>query len=150
MKIINKTQWDTRALRKVFTAVYRESVKYDGKHDWRLKITVVYARGWGGYSGCAYLNSGTMRIRLPKPGNLRGETLDIFNLAHLFEHELAHCRGQNHDTMGKLNNWKFAVAEEYPYLDPQTHAVPLKAEKPKIRRDVQVDRHDRVAARRPA
>ncbi len=95
MKITNKTDWSTADLRRVFSAVLarwnaREEPRYQVKSTRLRRITVVPTR-WGSYSGHAFYDSGTMRLRLNK------KVLSARKVAWLFEHELAHCAGQSHD-----------------------------------------------------
>lgn len=147
--VINKTVWQTRDLKRVFHAVLRENIKHEGPLKHHLRVTIVHSRRarwhWG-YSGCAYLNSGTMRLRLPMPKYGIDAQIDVLKLAFIFEHELAHCRGYGHDKMLGLNSWKQATADRYPYVVGMTVAAkPAPAAKPKT--DVQVVRYRRVMTR---
>lgn len=144
--IKNKTNWDTRQLRRVFLAVLRHSEKFDGPlRASTLKVNVTWAKK-GYYSGCAYLNSGWMQIRLPNKKwvnemidgvlhcqvkQVAVEELDTFKAGYLFEHELAHCRGQSHKTMGVLNDWGHATPANYPYLEGMTVRRHASSAKPK-------------------
>jgi hypothetical protein len=153
MKIKNSTVWDTADLRRVFAAVLTQSNKVEGNFpSKRLKIDVVYTKG-GGYSGCAWLHTGRMTIRVPRPRAatslaLFGPTeVDVFSLAWLFEHELAHCRGFKHDQMGCLNNWPTAERrkEMYPCVaGMKIGLAPVKPAKPKP--DAQAVRHAAAVA----
>lgn len=138
MRVNNKTDWDTRDLRRVFTAVLQENRKHEGPFARTLNITVVPARYGGYYSGYAYFNTGSMRLRLPRP---KHGALDVFKLAHLFEHELAHCRGYRHKGMCTLNDWRHAKPESYPGLIGMT----VRATPPKVR--PKVDHRQRRYAR---
>jgi hypothetical protein len=55
-------------------------------------------------------------------------TLNTFKLAHIFEHELAHCRGYQHKGMCALNSWKPRPGD-YAYLED--FKVGVQTEKPK-------------------
>ncbi len=70
-----------------------------------------------------------MKLRLPREGT-EGK-LDIYQLAHLFEHDLAHCRGYKHKGMCSLNSWKHATPEQYPYLDGMEVGHHVSKAKPK-------------------
>lgn len=159
MKIINKTQWATEDLRRVFSAVLADSNKHEarkveGAAMWNrkyrehfkskiLKITIVYSRG-GGFSGYAFLHSGIMRIRVPKPTG-EAPAFDVFKLAYVFEHELAHCRGFQHKGMGCLNSWDHAKAENYPCAVGLT--VGIEPSRPKAEKaDGQIVRYQRAVA----
>jgi len=136
MKIINKTQWATRDLRRVFAAVLVRWNKIDDRKvsSRRLNNVEIVNTRWRGPSGCAYVGSGTMTIRLPKPEH---GPLDVFKVGFLFEHELAHCAGYGHKRMGPLNHWTIAHSGRYDYLDGMTieRAEP-KAPKPKPDRKI--------------
>jgi predicted SprT family Zn-dependent metalloprotease len=73
--------------------------------------------------------------------------LDIYKLAHLFEHELAHCRGYKHKGMCSLNGWQHATAVYYPYLEGITVGLKRQNEKPKpTSEDKQRQRYKAVLA----
>lgn len=137
MRILNKTDWNTSDLRRVFALVLKRWNQIDDRkvNTKRLKnITVVNSR-WRTYiSGHAYLNSGTMRLRLPK------EAIDVKQLAFLFEHELAHCAGYEHARMGPLNSWKLVGSGRYDYVA----GILVRKKEPKAakpRPDVQIVRY---------
>jgi hypothetical protein len=139
MRIINETEWDTRQLRRVFSAVLRESNRVEGRHNHRLRIHVARGRYVSGY---AYFNSGRMKLRLPSP---KHGPLEVFMVGWLFDHELAHCRGHRHEVMGRLNSQSHATAENYPYLVGLSLGPKLVPLKPVI--NLQAVRAARVAAR---
>lgn len=73
MQITNSTHWDTADLRRVFAPVL---AAWNKRHKTmpkrvvpskRLRIEVTYAKGYWGYRGYAYYNSGRMYLRLPRP-----------------------------------------------------------------------------------
>ena len=70
--------------------------------------------------------------------------LDVRKLAHLFEHELAHCRGYKHKGMCGLNGWKVRE-DDYKYLDGLS--VNARISKPKTIVDKKQERYKRVLAR---
>lgn len=113
MKIQNKTNWRTNDLRKVFATVLARWNKIDDKKvpSKRLRnVRVVSTRRRNHMSGCAYVSSGWMTLRLPK------SKVDVAQLGFLFEHELAHCAGYEHSAMGPLNSWKLVGSGRYDYL----------------------------------
>src|SRR5262245_40179333 len=85
--------------------------------------------------------NGTAKAKEPP----KSRQLDTYQVAHLVEHELAHCRGYKHKGMCGLNGWKNATASYYPYLKGLT--IGLKPEKAKPVIDVTAVRATRVAAR---
>ena len=111
IRVENKTAWGTRAMKHIMAAVLARNSKIEGRFDvvWfdnykrvtGLSVTVVYGRGRNGYSGYAWLRTGAMRLRVPRPGP--ETTFDSAMFAALFEHELLHCRGYKHENMGSCD-----------------------------------------------
>jgi len=83
-----------------------------------LKVIVSYRHNTRGSSGCAYLNSNWMTVRLPKDATLVCKT----DFAKVVAHELAHTRGMTHATMRgnsryrRIGGWRnhYAWAETLP------------------------------------
>lgn len=113
MKIINKTQYSTGYLKRIFQLSLKADNKIEGKFHHKLAITVTYRkfRKWVlsyyeknnlildekyKYSGYAYFNTGKMRISIPT------KNINPKYIAQIFIHELSHCRGYKHNSMG---NW---------------------------------------------
>src|SRR5262252_7682846 len=71
LNIVNRTQWPTRSLRTVMLKVLNANIKLEGPLRHPLRVTIVHSKkrwhGRGGYTGYAYLHSGTMKLRVPKP-----------------------------------------------------------------------------------
>jgi hypothetical protein len=94
MQIRNRTHWRTADLKAILSKVARQELndtdrqRYQRKH---LRVDIVYSRG--AHSGCAWLKSTRMRLRLPKA------FVNAVEFAWLCEHELAHVRGQEHRQM---------------------------------------------------
>jgi len=182
LNIVNRTQWPTRSLRTVMLKVLNANIKLEGPLRHPLRVTIVHSKkrwhGRGGYTGYAYLHSGTMKLRVPKPddacqyctdGKTWGSIIDgkladpspcsqckgtgksveplfdVFEFAHLFEHELMHCRGYKHETMGWLNRWSPEKKSHYPYLDGATVSPKLAQTAAPV--DRVAIRAQRVAAR---
>ncbi len=129
MKVVNKTKWNTRDLKRIFVSALNENNKVEGKYfyDSTLTVEVVYSNGLGKdtasfykhynikpklrYTGCAYLNRPWMRLRIPR------ENVEPKRLARVFIHELDHVRGYRHPQMLKsrdvdvswLNDNKYPV-----------------------------------------
>ena len=144
MRIKNETDWDTADLRRIFALVLTRWNKIDDRKvpSKRLKhINVVNVRrSWRGPNGCAYVNSGSMWIRLPQAREDH-RPLKVRELAFLFEHELAHCAGYHHDRMGPLNHWALvSKSERYAYVDGFT-IRPKAPPKPKPKPDRQIERY---------
>lgn len=94
MRIDNQTEWNTDDLRSLFAAGLDKNRKHEGPfQSSRLRIKVVYSRRHDRYSGHAWLNTGHIRIRLPKPEY----DLNVRMTAAIFDHELQHCRGYRHE-----------------------------------------------------
>lgn len=136
MKIINKTIYDTRYLRRLFLEcekhIFATYLKHgESKHR---KVTIKYGRFHNncGVSGYAYYKSCTMAILLPRP---RPPIIPISKLyvkarivAQTYLHEVGHNIGIHHNQMGtitKYGNWDISWWPD--------ELVPTKviAEKPK-------------------
>lgn len=114
MKLVNKTPYGGRELRRIITATYRDVEEQKGPlRSWEtrdgaahlsrlrlpslniqeLVITVVVANGRQRnlpYGGCASYNGRTMRLRVPTP------KLEVLQLVALVRHELWHSYGAKH------------------------------------------------------
>jgi hypothetical protein len=121
--ITNETKYKTADLRRLFCKALSLNNKIEGKPDLfrRLFIRVVY----GGYSGNAYLGTGTMKIRIPNYINSTYKSrnnleVDPKYIAWVFTHELYHCRGFRHRPLSKSimeysnkeGEWNWAI--HYP------------------------------------
>lgn len=126
MRIVNKTKYDTRDLRKLFCEALRRNEKIEGKLlcKHRLDVWVVYSRedvsGQGRYSG------GWIKIRLPH------SNLNPVHIAYVFEHEVQHNRGFRHNRYDPtlsycwtkdLSRWEWAkdyqIREKQPRVKPK-------------------------------
>lgn len=109
--IHNNTHYRTSDLKAFVVAC----LKADDR-DLRYSVTVDYTKGESGASGCAYLNSRTLTVRVPKgvpTTRSDGWTFErkrknwhrtlpsyaLKDLAGVLVHELAHCDGIEHDDM---------------------------------------------------
>lgn len=93
MKIINKTNYDTKVLRKIFSVALRLNEESEGKYlkKQREEILVTYSIKKHKYpSGLATINGSWMKIKIPK------DYKDVKIVAWIFEHELYHNRGYRH------------------------------------------------------
>lgn len=151
MKIFNHTKWDTKDLRAICQRALANNVKFEGPFaSKRLKVTFKTAKYYN-YSGWAYVNSGIMHINLPAPKDpITGVPRDLntFKTAHVFEHELMHCRGiRGHKNMGAAyTDWDRATQEHYAYAkDLVVRVAELKPAAPKT--DLQIVRYQRVLAK---
>lgn len=147
MRITNRTVWNTPDLRRVFALVLARWNKIDRPvNTKRLRINIVYTR-WREMSGCAWVNTGYMTIRLQKSVQFKGAIpkteLNVKHVGYIFEHELAHCAGYHHDRMGPLAHWATADSGRYDYLDGLK--IGLKSQRPpKEKPDVQSIRYKRA------
>ena len=115
IQLINKTHYRDDHIRAFLARGIKEERSDLCKHGARaMKVYVVYTRR-ATTSGCAYLNSHWMKVRLPK------QNPDRVSFAHTIFHELAHTRGLTHDRMkcatyGYVNGWRerYAWANELP------------------------------------
>lgn len=111
LTIDNRTDWDTRALRTVFLKVLNENIKFEGPLKHLIRPKVVYSRGR--YSGYAYLRSGTMKLRLPRPTDRCSHCTDGNLYRAVIDGKLVdptpceHCNGTNKRPGGpRLNTFK--------------------------------------------
>jgi len=119
MKIDNRTDWDTRALKTIACRVARG--EFEQRRLDRFVLHVIYGKGnaWrsrGPYSGYAYRNSRDATVRVPRPAIIRrsrkfgsvATSTATFNgkaFAYVVVHEMAHAiRGLTHKQMG--NGWR--------------------------------------------
>lgn len=167
MKILNKTQWDTNSLKKLFSRALREDEKIQGKLKQRKHLIATITTGR--YSGYAFYNGNRMRICIPngKPKlpswwntkKKRGENLSEDDqrfyqqqirhaqlllkdmpqkLSRLFLHELDHIRGYHHREMPKsLKAYDVEWAKGYQIIPKQVKA-------PKQKEDIQLKRYNHV------
>jgi hypothetical protein len=142
MKITNKTHWDSRDLKKIFSKAMSLNDKLEGRYQRKsqLLVEVVYSkRTWANvqsqFSGYAYRNGNYMRLRVPR------KPFDQRLLVRLFVHELYHCRGFSHDQMGEVYlNIKNLEIDNW-VLEYSVRKI-LKNKKPK--RDLQITRYEHV------
>lgn len=139
MKLINRTPYDTRALRRIITAVHRILAKTEGRlATWRyLRITVETRRArWneGAVSGWASYSGTRMMLRLPHP---RRHHVGAHRVAWLAEHELHHAYGRRHGHFSEeLPEWW----RQHVGSDP----LPLKPTKTRPPRDLVAERRQKA------
>lgn len=99
MRIVNKTKWNTKQLRTIFTKCLQEIRKTEDIKWWRkLTVHVVWHRSWwvGGY---AYYNSTLLIMKMPRKSFTEPvrDGLDFTQaVADTFIHEFGHCFGIKH------------------------------------------------------
>lgn len=135
MKLVNRTSYDTRVLRRIITTVHRVMAKNEGRLPaWRhLRITVETRRARqyeGRVSGWASYGGGRMMLRLPHP---RRHHVGAHRVAWLVEHELYHSYGRKHGSFRE-------EPEEWWAQHVGTDPLPLKARKAHPARDLVAER----------
>lgn len=137
MRIENLTKWKTAHLKAFVSRV--AAVELTPEQRRKLKVEIVYNRAGKNQSyvsGCAYLRSNWMRVRVG------AHQIDRINLAHTIAHEMAHTRGMQHSQMSgnpeysRVGNWR----EVYAWADE----LPLETNAPKPKPDVQSVRFQRI------
>lgn len=96
MKVVNKTHWMTRDLRRIAARVTREEFPRDrfGDRAKSISVHVGYNRaGSGSSSGHAYYHSNWCTVNVPSG------RVDPVDFAHVVAHELGHCKGLKHGHM---------------------------------------------------
>jgi len=153
MKIKNKTIWDTKSLRRLFSLCVKWLVKQgEGRINKGLIVEVVYGR----YSGLGSYHRKWMLIRLPRveekswdgvksfpPGQL-----SVLRVAEIFCHEYCHNLGYHHG--GELSH--YSKPEEFYLEDMSKHfgfkweeyEIPRKEVKVKPKIDLQLKRYQHV------
>jgi hypothetical protein len=94
--IDNKTHWRSDHIKAFIVHELRDErpdLCKRGAPALKVKVSYTRCAGSSYSSGCAYLNSNWMNIRLSK------HTPDKVELAHVVAHELAHTRGMSHEKM---------------------------------------------------
>ena len=137
MKIVNKTAWETKCLKKIFSRCMVEINKTDRKVI--TKVYVNHHKGQHWVGGHAHYGGSTLTMLLPNPE--RGTTAR--KVADTFIHEVGHClnirHNKNNDTIEHYYKEfmdKEFVDEKYPML--------VKVVKPKAKVDIQELRYERA------
>lgn len=102
LKLTNQTKWQTRGLRRIFSACIAEVRKTDDNVNMRnMRVTVTMSRRW--VSGYAYYNRNIVRMKIPSAAVLESyrsayQRHGGFSrtVANIFLHELGHCLGRRH------------------------------------------------------
>jgi len=125
----NKTHWRSDHIR-AFIAHELKDERPDlckrGAPALKVKVTYTRRAGSSYSSGCAYLNSNWMNIRLSK------HTPDKVELGHVIAHELAHTRGMNHDKM--RGNSRYSRVGSYREVHAWANDLPLERVEKKSRK----------------
>ena len=151
MKVENKTRYDTRALRRVITLVYKDMPKPLPAWQWdMLVVTVTHTSrprnvkapdSPTSMNGFAYRNGTTSTLRIP-----RGR-LSVPHLGSLWLHELWHLYGRKHR--------EYPRGERHYWMRPLTWLVENQglpeffeeaAPPPKTRKTTEERREERVAS----
>lgn len=110
MKIINKTNYDTLSLKKLFTRCLQEDEKHEGRlpesqRD-NLRIFVTNRHNATTVSGRAYVGGRTIKMKIPSQSVLArlNQTINdkVEAIAWIFIHELAHIRGYLHKAISDV------------------------------------------------
>lgn len=159
MRIVNKTHWSTRDMRRIMTRVAREELNDTDAHRAlrkQLVVTVVYSRS-GSMSGCAWRGRPVARICVQKRvkcwsesrGDYEAKALNSVEFAWLCAHEFAHVRGQRHRTMNRNVMYftnkaheMYEWAREFPI-----HRVEPKTKTREEKRDAKLLHAQRMLAR---
>ena len=135
MKIINKTDYDTIALRKIFTEVIRRDNKHEGKiPSLSMRLMHVYInyqktddRYYRGRAKVG-LDYGIPFIKLWIPRR----DPDPRYIASLFEHEFHHVRGYEHSAYTKSERKGLLIE---PFEWASAYSIPVKDKKEKPKKD---------------
>ena len=102
MRVLNKTNWDTRQMKRIFSKCLQEVRKTENHPQLkRLVVTVVWHRSWW-IGGSATYNSCYLKIKMPRKAwedkfHYGKFEFDLSQqLAGTFMHEVGHCIGIHH------------------------------------------------------
>lgn len=154
MKIKNKTVWDTKSLRRLFSLCVKWMVKCGEK---RINKGLVVEMVYGGYSGQGSFYRKWMLIRVPNPkrpswvdrtGGLPLIRLNTLQVAEIFCHEYCHNLGYRHG--GELR--RCSTPEDFYLGDMAKHfgfkweefEIPKRSVKVKPKIDLQLKRYQHV------
>ena len=142
VKIVNTTDWNTAALKKLFIFCLQEVRKCEGK-KWnlrQLRVKICYCRG-SCVGGSAYLNSDSMKMKMPR-GDIEHFSFEgndkAKEIADTFIHELGHIIGLGHD---KKKNTMEHLYESFikDKIDEQRFPI-FKTMKTKVKVDLRAKR----------
>jgi len=146
MRVINKTSWSTKDLKRVFKLVCKEET-------FTPKIVeVVYSGKEGYYSGLGQYDYGWIRLRVPNSKKVAGsngkvsyEPLKELNtnvIAYIFAHEIQHNIGLHHREMNSKRFWN--QEEEQKLIIPYVKGLTIKRKevKPKTKKDIKQLRYE--------
>lgn len=140
MKIINKTQYDTKDLKKVFTETLKRNEKFEGKlyQKKRLVVIVKSNRGHKYVTGRAPYNGYCINLFLPK------ENLPLEELAAVFDHEVYHLRGYHHNAIGRF--LKPTYKEDFAWAN--CYPIKYQQKKKKDKTNLKEQRYQKVLAKK--
>lgn len=103
MRFINKTPFSTKELYYIYRLALKKK-KCKRKHRQRIKEVTIIASRLLQITGWVDLESGRLRILLPK--GFRGGRGDVDQLAAILEHEIDHiCHLKEHSDMEFNGHW---------------------------------------------
>ena len=155
MKIINKTHYDTEALRKLMTSCVREVRRVEGK-SWNLRTQDIYIRykrkGQYWVGGYAYYDSKCIVMKVPKtwtpdPGQDSYHQDFSWKFADTFIHEIGHNLGYKHR---RVEGNKLLCTIEHRYqdwlkanIDSTRFPLPVKGKEKTKKEDVLAKRYQK-------
>ena len=98
MKVINKTNYDTRYLRSLFI----KCEKHEGTNHKYREVEVLNKKG-GGVSGKAWLSSRYVNMYLPSHNRGMGNA-NTHSVAQVYIHEVGHNLGLRHKDMASVSS----------------------------------------------
>ena len=147
MKIINKTKWKNKDLRKLCRAV----IKNTGSHKNHIIYILTTKKRWRDYSGRASINGSWIQMFVPKTidknfvkGNdgqyrqkLTNTIFDVKRFAQILEHEIHHNLGlSNHKDMLSSGDLNVDYVKDF--------RVNIQEEEPKPKRDLKKERYEKA------
>jgi len=113
MKITNKTKYRTDDLKKFIYWVARKE-GHESSYTKRLRVEAVPSRRW--HTGCAYLGSHYIKIRLPGP-----DILTKPKLASVIAHEMMHNHQKHSNFQRVTTERRMRGSSRYGYYNNEQH-----------------------------
>jgi hypothetical protein len=126
VKLLNKTCYSTRDLKKIFTRIANEELQPEKAK--RVRFKIVYSKQ-GRHTGCAFVGGTHGTIRLPKPPH----KLDMAQVALVIGHEIGHLRGLKHGAAMHCGRYSWTHGDYrtfYAWANDITIAVKTAPTKP--------------------
>lgn len=142
MKLINKTKWCSKDLKRLCQAV----IKNTGSHKDHTISIITTKKRFKNYHGLASIGGSWIDMFVPltkerktifsidggKTATFKDNDFDVESFAQILEHEIGHNLGQRHDVMSKCNDLDVGYVKGL-IVKPQEEKVKPKADIKEVR-----------------